>query len=452
MVKGVKLKVGLGVNCYNLPPALLKKIKKDLTFDNPEYKSAMKQGRYIPASLTSHITLFEMEKNEAWVPRGYIYFLQKWLRENKYEVKVKDNTLRLKKLKLEFLGELRPYQNEAVKDGASYPVSVIEAATGSGKTCMAIWLIVKRQQPTLIIVHSKELLYQWQDQLLKFTGEQCGLIGDGKFKIKPITVGIINTVNKRVDDLIDHFGHIIVDEVHKCASKTYMDTLQNFPARHYLGLSATTFRRDGLGHTIFACIGPKKHTVDKKMLYETGAVLVPEVRRIETAFSYMFTNDYSTMIRHLAEDHNRNSLICTTIHADFKKYNEPILIVSDRKKHCETIQKMLLNYYKIDAVVLTGTVKKTERQEIVQKLRKGELRIVIATVTLVSEGFDLPELNALFMMTPIKFAGKVIQLVGRIRRPSEHSQPRIYDFRDNYVNVLKYSGFARDRVYKAEGM
>jgi len=447
---GVKLKVGLGVNCYNLPPALLKKIKKDLTFDNPDYKSAMKQGRYIPASLTSHITLFEMEKNEAWVPRGYIYFLQRWLRENKYKVKVKDNTLRLKKLKLEFLGELRPYQITAVKDAASYPVSVIEASTGSGKTIIAIFLIVKRQQPTLIIVHSKELLYQWQDQILKFTGEQCGLIGNGKFKIKPITVGIINTVNKRVDDLINHFGHIIIDECHKIGSKTYTDTLQNFPAKHYLGLSATMYRRDGLGHTIFACIGPKKHTVDKKMLFKTGAVLIPDIYRIETNFNYMFTNDYSTMIKYLTQDHERNTLICNEIRANFKKYNAPILIVSDRKKHCETMQKMLLNTYNIKSTVLTGNVKNSERMKIIDEVKSGKCKVLFATISLIGEGFDAPDLTALFLTTPVKYSGRVLQACGRILRPKKNKVPRIYDFRDNNVNVLRYSGFGRDRLYKKE--
>jgi superfamily II DNA or RNA helicase len=448
----VTLQIGLGVTAHNLPKEAIKKIQKNLTFENPEYNSAMKQGRYIPAGLSSHIELFQLEGSTAWFPRGYVYFLRNWLKENNYETQVDDRTLYLKPLELKFLGELRPYQTEAVRDMLTYPIGVLEAATGAGKTASAIYLIYKRKQPTLVIVHSKELLYQWKDQIKKFLGVECGLIGDGKFDIQPITVGIINTVNKRISELTNHFGHIIVDETHKCAAKTYMDILQEFPARYYLGLSATMYRRDGLGNTIFACIGPKKHKVNKEMLQDIGAILVPEIYRVPTDFTYFFQNDYSSMIKVLTHDHKRNMLICSKIQADFNKYKEPIIIVSDRKNHCEMIQKMLSNTYMIEAEMLTGSLNKKDRTEIVKRLRNGKCKIVIATTNLISEGFDLPELNALFITTPIKFGGKVTQLIGRIRRPSEHSNPRIYDFRDNNVNVLKYSGFARDRVYSTEGM
>ncbi len=50
---------------------------------------------------------------------------------------------------------------------------------------MALAIIAARQQATLIMVHTKELLYQWQAQIKSFLGVEVGLIGAGKLEIKP---------------------------------------------------------------------------------------------------------------------------------------------------------------------------------------------------------------------------------------------------------------------------
>lgn len=446
----VTLQIGRGVTCRNLPKKAQKKIEKDLCFNNPEYVTAMKQGRYIPADMTSHIHLFYSEQNTYWIPRGYVYYLYKYLKRNKYPTKIVDRTLLLKPLNLKFSGKLRKYQDKAKNDMVSYPIGVLEGGTGSGKTVVAIGIIVHRQQPTLIIVHSKELLYQWQVAIKKFTGEDCGLIGDSKFTIKPITIGIINTVQKKIPELKKHFGQIVCDECHRIAASTWTDTIQEFPAKHYLGLTATAYRRDGLGHAIFASLGPKKHKINKKMLFKTKAVLKPNVHRIESNFKYIFTNDYSTMISQLTKDNARNSLIINLIHADLKRYNENILIVSDRKQHCLTMQEMLLNRHKIKSLVLTGTVKKTEREETIKQVKSGKCKVLFATISLIGEGFDAPDLTVLFLTTPIKFEGRLIQACGRILRPKKGKVPRIYDIKDNNVKVLRYSGFNRDRIYRKE--
>jgi len=257
--------------------------------------------------------------------------------------------------------------------------------------------------------------------------------------------------NIEVEDNHNYFvDGILVHNCHRIAASTWTDTIQEFPAKHYLGLTATAFRRDGLGHAIFASLGPKQHTVNKKLLFKTKAVLKPNVYRIQSNFKYVFTNDYSTMISSLTKDTARNNLIINQIHADLKLYNENILIVSDRKQHCLTMQETLLNRYNTKSLVLTGTVKKTERTEIIKQVKTGKCKVLFATISLIGEGFDAPDLTALFLTTPIKFSGRLIQACGRILRPKKGKVPRIYDIKDNNVKVLQYSGFNRDRIYKKE--
>jgi len=156
------------------------------------------------------------------------------------------------------------------------------------------------------------------------------------------------------------------------------------------------------------------------------------------------------MIKKLTEDEKRNELICSTIHSDFQLKGESTLIVSDRKNHLKTLQETLLNRYTDESLVLTGSTPKKERKEIVERIKTGECKILFASLSLISEGFDLPDLTVLFLTTPIKYKGKLIQCCGRILRPKKGKQPRVYDFRDNMIDVLKYSGYSRDRVYKKE--
>lgn len=59
-------------------------------------------------------------------------------------------------------------------------------------------------------------------------------------------------------------------------------------------------------------------------------------------------------------------------------------------------------------------------------------------------------LTALFLTTPIKFAGRLVQVCGRVLRAKKGKTPRIYDFRDDNISVLQNSGWGRDRVYKKE--
>lgn len=449
----IQIKISKGVRCTNLPLAAMKKVEKDLTFKNPQYEAAMKRGAFIPADMPAKIVLFDTEEETCWIPRGYIFYLLQFLRKRKYPIDIIDHTLLMKPLNLKFLGKLRDYQEKAHNQMMKYPVGVLEASTGSGKTIVGLALIVSRRQPTLIIVHGKELLYQWRDQIEKFTGEECGLIGDQKFSIKPITVGIINSVNNKIDQLIDHFGHVVIDEVHKAAAQTWAFTIQEFPAKYYLGLTATAYRNDGLGHAIFASIGPKIHKINKKMLNNIKAVLIPDIYKVQTSFRYLFVDDYSTMIKELTQNKARNQLICTKIAQDLKIYKESILIVSDRKKHCETMQEMLLNEFGIKGLILIGGKSKKERATIVSQIASSEYKILFSTISLIGEGFDLDKLSCLCLTTPIKFKGRLIQVIGRILRPNKNNKrkiPRVYDFRDNNVTVLRNSGFNRDRLYKRE--
>ncbi len=142
-------------------------------------------------------------------------------------------------------------------------------------------------------------------------------------------------------------------------------------------------------------------------------------------------------------------MIARTARLDLERYGEAVLIVTDRVEHCERIQKSLKKYY-VNSDILHGKLPTSERSRIVGRIKSGKSKTIIATISLIGEGFDCPDLSALLMTTPIKFSGRILQTIGRVLRPKEGKEPRVYDFRDNKVPMLLNSGNARDKIYDAQ--
>jgi superfamily II DNA or RNA helicase len=432
----------------NPPDAVVSLLKTKLTYSNPQYVQAVKNGRYIPNSMPRTVQFYKERDSKLMVPKGYMHHVLYLLGS---KTKVVDRTV-APDIDISFKGTLRPYQNKATKDILNRRFGVLKAATGSGKTVMGTFIASKRKTTTLVVVHNKELLYQWVDAFKQFTDtKEIGIIGDGKYKIKPITIGIVNSVTKKVDELNKEFGLVIYDECHRVVSPIWMNIINNMYCKYQLGLSATPYRSDKLTDVIFQLVGPTLHEVNKRDLQRTKAVLEPKIVRCSTQFEYRFNQDYAKMISKLTEDDARNERVINRIINDYNTYKEPIMVVSDRVSHCEILHKLLRLNSRIKTVVLSSKVPKKERKQVVEQLKNRKYDVLISTTSLLGEGFDAPILNALFLTTPIKFSGRLIQIVGRILRPSKGKQPRVYDFRDPLTPVLRFSGFSRDKVYKANG-
>jgi superfamily II DNA or RNA helicase len=313
---------------------------------------------------------------------------------------------------------------------------------------MALAAIAARKQPTLVVVHTKELLYQWQERAATFLACEVGLVGDGHFDVQPFTVAIVNTARKRVHDLVPHFGHLVVDECHRVPAALFTDVVANFDCYFLLGLSATAFRSDdGLTRLIYYFMGDRIHKVDQGQLQATGAVLKPELIRCTTNFSYNYRGDYQALIKALTRHEGRNMQIIQDI---MSIVGEPeagtVLVVSDRVSHCEIFYRQLAERG-VKVELLTGQIQAETRAGIVSDVQEGKLQVLVATLQLISEGFDCPGLSTLFLTTPITFEGRLLQVIGRIMRPAHNKQARVYDYVDETVSALNRSADIRWRVF-----
>lgn len=430
---------------------LEKAIKERLTIDNPKFISAKRYGRWVGKKLLPTLKYYEPVPTGLRFPRGFANQAILLCREHMQETpRIVEQRRLLAEVEYSFSGALRPYQERAVAEVSGRSFGVLEAGTGSGKTVMALAIIAARRQPTLIIVHTKELLYQWQQRIGEFLGLSAGLVGDGRLDVQPITVAIVNSARKQVGELVPLFGHLIVDECHRVPAALFTDVVSRFDCQYLLGLSATAFRSDeGTTRLISIFMGDCLHQVNQAQLQATGAIVKPELIRRKTTFTHPYSGDYHALITALVSHQGRNLQIVEDIaQAAGRPQSGVLLVVSDRVSHCEIFAGQLAARG-LAVALLTGQTPPEKRAQIVRDVQAGELRILVATLQLIGEGFDCSDLSTLFLTTPITFEGRLLQVLGRIMRPSAGKQPMVYDYVDEQVAVLRRSAEGRKKVLAA---
>ncbi len=431
--------------------ALEKAIKERLTIPNPKYTAAKQYGRWVGKKLLPTLKYYDPVPTGLRFPRGFANQSVILCRELMGESpQIIEQRRLLDELSLSFTGVLRPYQEEAVQAVTARSFGVLEAGTGSGKTIMALAIIAARRQPTLIIVHTKELLYQWQQRITDFLSLSAGLIGDGKCDIQPVTVAIVNSARKMVDELAPLFGHLIVDECHRVPATLFTEVVSRFDSHAMLGLSATAFRSDeGTTRLISIFMGDPAHRIDQAHLQATGAIITPKLCQQTTQFSHHYQGDYQALITALTSHHGRNlQIIEEIVRVAERPDNGVILVVSDRVSHCEVFASQLIQRG-LSTALLTGQTPAETRINIVKAVQEGSFRVLVATLQLIGEGFDCPGLSTLFLTTPITFEGRLLQVLGRIMRPAAGKQAEVYDFVDISVPTLRRSAETRRKILVA---
>lgn len=450
----MKIQISNRLRVTELPDQMYSELVEKLQFDNPKWIENQRMGRWnrgVPRTLK----FFRRSGGGLIVPRGLMRKLLLMARGIDEPVQIEDKRRKLPDVTFTFSGQLRPFQQTAAKAMLPRDFGTLSAPTGSGKTVMALYMIAQRRQPTVVVVHNKELALQWVERIgtfLSIPSEQVGFIGGGRHALgEKITVALVQSLYKHAHEISTRCGNLVVDECHRTPSRTFTDAVTAFDTHYMLGLSATPWRRDRLSKLIFWHLGDMHHEIKPSEMVAAGQILSIDVIFRPTRFVPYAdpVGEYSTMLSELAHNDERNRMIAADVFREVEE-NRPgvCLVLSDRKLHCQVLQGILKHKHHVDAAVLTGDLPALQRSDIIKRLNEGRIRVLIATGQLIGEGFDCPRLATLFLATPVRFSGRLLQYLGRILRPSAGiERARVYDYVDEQVVPLLAAARSRRNVY-----
>lgn len=430
--------IGPEIALKDLSDAQQDELKDTCTGTNPEYgiwertvavRPGLRYSKNYPKP-PRYLSLHRYEGDLMFVPRG----LSKDLIEANPSAKVRSLLVAPKlSVPLQFVDGTIPrdYQEEAVDEVTESNFGVLEAPTGSGKTVMALMIMAKLELKTLFVVHTKRLLEQTVAEIKSKFGITPSVIGDGKFQIGELTIATVQTLLRRdMKPYSKSFGLVIFDECHHVPAKTFIEVSKIFYAKHVYGLSATVDRADGLSWAMYQTIGPKLHTVCKKSLQNSGTILKPIIKRIDTPFIPSRVYDafeVSIHINEVASCAKRNKFLIDSIKPKLN-HNNNSLILTDRVAHVELLAEALEYYLPI---IYYGSMNKQDQTQAAIDMKSGKSNLTIATYTSIGEGFDVPNWDQLFLVTPFSSTTRLIQVLGRISRSAiGKSKATVYDFVD----------------------
>ncbi len=445
----------LSVEKSAIPPWLLSQIKHLASLHNPEFHKREKM-RFSTFQTPRFIRCYDEDLSHLHLPRGLSKQVEKLAKSAGSRLVIADQRLKPENLALSFQGSLKPEQEKAVAAVLAHDMGVLVAPPGAGKTVMGCAAIARRNVPTLVLADRKPLLEQWRLQLMRFLdlkSKDIGQVGGGRDSQRGVVdLAMIQSLARRedLDAFFAGYGFIVVDECHHIPAVEFQGAIKKAPARYFLGLTATPYRRDGLQEVISMQCGPIRH----EMVNSGGGLPLNLIVR-ETPFGYLDEdNDHiQELFRKLAQDEMRNAMIVQDVLEAMTK-GRRCLILGQRKDHCAALTAALSGKG-AEPVMLNGLQGKKERAALlkaVQETPADKPLVVVATGQYLGEGFDCPQMDALFMAAPSSFKGRLVQYVGRVLR--EHpgkTNALVYDYVDSQIGVLKSMYYRRLKAYKTLG-
>jgi superfamily II DNA or RNA helicase len=446
-----------------LTPSLRNRIIQLAAFQNPEFYKAQAM-RLSTFGKPRIISCCEDYPKHLALPRGCLEELNQLLNELKIKSTLQDERVVGNPVTVEFQGTLRSEQQLAADQLIKHDIGVLSASTAFGKTVIGSWLIAQRKVNTLVIVHRRQLMDQWVESLQTFLGfgkKDLGQIGGGKHKPTGIIdIGMIQSLVDKgtVNDLVDNYGQIIVDECHHISAASFEQMIRQAKAKFITGLSATVTRQDGHHPIIFMQCGPVRYRVNDRLQAASRSFIHKViVRRTEFTLPVRIDDRPEPGIQEiyamLTLDPERNQRIIEDVVEAVKNGRSPV-ILTERREHLDYFSKEFAGKVK-NIIVLSGGMGVKQRASLMKQLKQipqTDERLLIATGRYLGEGFDDARLDTLFLALPVAWRGTVAQYAGRLHRNYDRkSEVIIYDYVDDHVPVLAGMFMKRKKGYKAIG-
>lgn len=406
-------------------------------------------------------------------PKGIMPRVKKLLREAGYKVmKTKDERKRLhgpvdlERVQPDMLSgiTLRDDQTEVIVAALESGCGLLHCATGAGKTEIAAAILkALKEKRTLFLVHTKQLLKQARERIALRLGtieEYVGVIGDGRFEPKHITVATVQSLSRVRNDAqkkiiakyLKTIELLILDETHHASAKSFYRLVQRIDAPWRFGMSGTPFGlADGKGLMVESAFGPVVAKVTNQELIDLGVNAKPTITMIEIDKPKLGTDlDWQSVYKEGIVLNDVRNIIIAKRAKRFADKKWPTLIIVRELWHGDALAELLrargVKHAFVHGQMPTSEV---ERQKV--RLTEGKINVIIAS-PIFGEGVDIPSVRALVIADGGQSAAAVLQKIGRgLRRKAGDNRLDVIDFSDLTHRWLSRHSQERLALYEAEG-
>ena len=329
--------------------------------------------------------------------------------------------------------KLRDYQLEAVdavadawRRGAKAPLVIV--GTGGGKTIIAAEIMARMYAgsngKSLFLAHREELLTQTMGKVrLVSPNTRVGMVQAKNNELgREITVASIQTLGHksgtRLKALIENgpYALVVLDEGHHATSATWTRVLQALhianPAMLVMGMTATPARSDGIAlDRVFDVVAYEKNLFD---LIRDGWLVPPhgfrvdidiDLDKVETA-----GGDY--VVTQLSKLMNTPHVNRAVVEA-WRGYghDRKCLVFACDIAHAHALAQEF-NDAGHPAAALDGTMKKKDRDAVLDQFRQGALKLLV-NCEILTEGYDDPSAEGIVFARPTQSQTFFIQCLGR---------------------------------------
>ncbi len=351
--------------------------------------------------------------------------------------------------------ELRPYQNQLANDirgafgsGANRPLAV--SPTGSGKTVLFSYItsqVLKRGSRVIIVAHRREILDQIS-ATLKRVGVPHGFIQAGKStSTQPAMVASIQTLARRLDT-IPAPDLVIIDEAHHSVSKSYVQMFAAWPTAKFIGVTATPERLDGKG--LGAMFDRMVMGPSVQWLIDNGFLAQPVYyaprEAVDLSQVHTVAGDFDRSEAEEIVDTPRITGDAVTHYVRFCNRQRAVAFCIS-VAHAQHVADTF-NSCGIPSASIDGTLDPEVRKQRVEDLTAGKI-LVLTSCELISEGFDLPAVNAAILLRPTHSLSMHLQQVGRALRPYPGKTNAI--ILDHVGNCLRHGLAEQERDWDLGG-
>lgn len=346
---------------------------------------------------------------------------------------------------------LRDYQQRdidrlrgAIRQG--FKRILYQLPTGGGKTVLMAFMAhsaANKSKRILFIVHRQELLLQ-ASRTFKVMNVPHGLIAPGH---TPTNHAVqIATIQTLINRKIPAPDIIIFDEAHHCRSNTWLKIFSRYPDAVMIGVTATPCRLDGRGlkdvFDILIC-GPSTSELIARGFLSKYKVFAPP--GIDTTGIKMQAGDYN--MKELAAAADKPTITGDAVQ-HYKKlaYGKQAIAFCCSIEHSKhVVAEFVANG--ISATHIDSKLNRIERQKIISDFQNGKIK-VLSNCDLISEGFDVPAVEAVILLRPTASLSLYLQQVGRSLRPADNKSHAI--ILDHAGNVIRHGLPDDEREWKLE--